>query len=478
MVFTRSRANKAIAAEVADIEQACANNAVATTDPDYDTTMDYDVGTANTSNIISSTSIQPNVAQVNVVSTKVNVSDQQVTVTTTIASGTATNLAQPVQSTPSSAPASEVKAKGRGKRKLVDTASDATITKKLRVSKTKTIKLKKEEDDDDFHLSVIPTTADNAPPRRESLRKRGSNATTSTLLDVATAAEEDNGASFLTLKLCPGYLDKISANPAAIPAANPVANTITNVSINKIKKTKKRVIRPRRKTPYTNNYRFEFGEDRLQHHVSPTPDQLAEVISIMGQERLTLANLGQVQPASSVPMHAGNGISADSIVRVIVSQSCINEMALDAQATMRLAYPYVVNGTMVVGTKPNYHAMRVQSVDKLKKVLKKAGLQNLKAPAIKGCLDMIYAKNVALLQPGEVIYDGNDPTASDFVPGLLSLDYLWNLHRQGGKQAVFDELVLLPQIAVKSACCVMAFNMDLPVFAVDTHVAGMAKLLG
>ena len=171
-------------------------------------------------------------------------------------------------------------------------------------------------------------------------------------------------------------------------------------------------------------------------------------------------------------------MSADAIVRVIVSQSCSNEMALDAQATMRLAYPYTVNGTTFVGTKPNYHAMRVQPVDKLKKVLKKAGLSNLKAPVIKGCLDFIYAKNITLLQPGEVVYDGNDPAASDFVPGLLSMDYLWDIYRQGGKQAVFDNLVLLPQIAVKSACCVMAFNMGLPVFAVDTHVAGMAKLLG
>ncbi|KAI1611385.1 hypothetical protein EDD36DRAFT_466326 [Exophiala viscosa] len=469
MVSTRSRTSKDTAAKLAAIDKACMDNAVPATGPNYDTTMIGDASIDEVNDTSIGTSVPITTSQVNVVTTNVNVSDQQVTVTTTIASGTAAGLVQLVQPTNVGVPAPGVKAKGRGKRKHVDTVPDATISKILKVSKTKSIKLKKEEEEDDFQLGAIPLMSDGAPSRRETLRKRGNNGATSRLLEAATAAAEGDHASFLTLKLCPGYMDKISAN------------TTTNASIKKIKtikKTKKRIIRPRRKIPYTNNYRFEFGEDRLSHHASPTPDQLAEVISIMGQERLLAESAGEVQPSPSMPMHAGSGISADSIVRVIISQSCTNEMALDAQATMRLAYPYTVNGTMVVGTKPNYHAMRVQTVDKLKKVLKKAGLWNLKAPQIKGCLDMIYAKNVALLQPGEVMYDGNDPTASDFVPGLLSMDYLWDIYRQGGKQAVFDDLVLLPQIAVKSACCVMAFNMDLPVFAVDTHVAGMAKLLG
>jgi hypothetical protein len=43
---------------------------------------------------------------------------------------------------------------------------------------------------------------------------------------------------------------------------------------------------------------------------------------------------------------------------------------------------------------------------------------------------------------------------------------------------MFDELAGLPGIGVKTACCIMAFNFQLPVFAVDTHVFRMVKWLG
>lgn len=482
MVNTRSQSKKDTAAEVPAMDQAHANLSTPQSPPDVAsqhntavagavtaaylgsaTTMTTGTSNDNANDNSLSTSGLPGIPQVNVVALNVQVSDQQVTVTTQVSSGIPGSTVHPVQSVPHIAPAVEEEDKGSGKkRKQGDTASDATVTKQLKVSKTKAVKVNKEEDNDNLELREVPSTSVTTSVRRESLRKRGTDGTTSACIQAAGAAPHGHHMSFITLKMCPGYTDKITAGTSVVVA---------------LKKAKRKP-RPRRKTPYTNRYKFEFGEDRLPGHVSPTPEQLAEVMNILGQERMSTTNAGKDKPASSTPMHAGCGISVDSIVRVIVSQSCTNEMALDAQATMRLAYPYMVNGEMVVGAKPNYHAMRVQTVDKLKRVLKKAGLQNLKAPKIKECLDVVYAKNVAMLQPGEVIYEGNDPTAQDFVPGLLSMDYLWEIYEQHGKQAVFDHLVLLPQIGVKSACCLMGFNMGLPVFAVDTHVAGMAKLLG
>ncbi|KAK5468679.1 hypothetical protein LTR20_003025 [Exophiala xenobiotica] len=75
---------------------------------------------------------------------------------------------------------------------------------------------------------------------------------------------------------------------------------------------------------------------------------------------------------------------------------------------------------MVVGEKPNYHGVRVGSVKKLENVIKKA---------------------VALLQPGEVEYTLNNPKPTDLVPGLLSMDYIYNIYERGGKQAAFDSRV-------------------------------------
>lgn len=188
-----------------------------------------------------------------------------------------------------------------------------------------------------------------------------------------------------------------------------------------------------------------------------------------------------MQEGANTPFHAGHGLSIDSIVRVILSQACTNEVALQVQQTMLVAYPYWVDGEKFVGTKPNYHAVRMEGLSKLIKVLKPAGFDNKKPVAIKKILDMVYAintKDLPVPEQDEVIYDGNPPGAKDFVPGSLSVDYICKMYEKGGKQEVMDYLTSLPQIAVKSACCLMSFNMGLPVFAVDTHVQGMASLLG
>ncbi|EXJ89117.1 hypothetical protein A1O3_02181 [Capronia epimyces CBS 606.96] len=278
---------------------------------------------------------------------------------------------------------------------------------------------------------------------------------------ITRKRKAEGHVGFVTLRLSPGF--DISKLKKKITARRPAF---------------RRPALPRRTKPYTNRYRFEFGEDHLYTHASPTQAEIDTVAGILKAERPVLKLSAAQTGTASNPFHAGGRISVDSIVRVILSQSCTNEAALDAQQTMIWAYPFPVDGGAVVGKMPNYHAMRKQSIEKLKAVLSRTGLQNLKATGIKGVLDAVYETNIARIKPGEVIYDGNKPGATDFVPGLLSVDYIYEAYEQGGKQAVFDKLVQLPQIGVKSACCLMGFNMKLPVFAVDTHVAGMAKLLG
>lgn len=240
---------------------------------------------------------------------------------------------------------------------------------------------------------------------------------------------------------------------------------------------KKELAKARRLQPDSNRFKFTFGRSELAYHPWPRQVDVNNVARILEEERPWL--LAQIsQNNATTPMHAGQNFNVDAIVRVMLSQSNTNEAALDAQQSMIYAYPYTVNGVKVIGTIPNYHLMRVQSVEKLKLVLTKGGLQKTKGDAIKKLLDDIYSHNISLLGPGEVAYRFNDPNAYDFVPGLLSLDYLSVIYATRGKQAVFDHLVNFGQIGTKSACCIMAFRMGIPVFAVDTHVAGMAKLLG
>ncbi|OAL32189.1 hypothetical protein AYO20_07957 [Fonsecaea nubica] len=306
------------------------------------------------------------------------------------------------------------------------------------------------EDEDEFEPDHAMTQALGIPTAGRALRGRGGDGTVTGRIKATRKAKEDLRGPFITLQ---------SKGLGMF-----------------LKKLRKR----RPATPYTNTQRFQFGHDHLWYWTSPSPYNIRKVYEILDEEKPAINEAAALEGTATNPFHASVGISVDSIVRVILSQACTNEAALDAQQAMLLAYPYRVGHTWVTGQKPNYHAMRVQSLTKLEKVLKKAGLANKKPKAIKDILDIVYQRNVALLDPlevGEVLYDGNERGASDFVPGLLSVDYFWDIYRQEGKQALLDHLVSLPLIGVKSASCLMCFNMSLPVFAVDTHVAGMAKLL-
>ena len=62
----------------------------------------------------------------------------------------------------------------------------------------------------------------------------------------------------------------------------------------------------------------------------------------------------------------------------------------------------------------------------------------------------------------------------DFVPELLSVTYLQTL----GDQDLFNKLVSHEGVGVKTAACIMAFNLGRPIFAVDIHVFRMCKFLG
>lgn len=234
--------------------------------------------------------------------------------------------------------------------------------------------------------------------------------------------------------------------------------------------------------PYTGKPAiFRFKVDKLWKHHRPTQVEIHKVAEILNKEASVSKAVTLVQDSADTPFHAGHGLSIDSIVRVILSQACTNEVALQVQQTMLVAYPYWVDGEKFVGTKPNYHAMRMEGLSKLAKVFKAAGFDNKKPAAVKKILDLVHARNakdLAVPVRDQVLYNGNEPGAKDFVPGTLSVDYIWEIYRKEGKQGVMDYFTSLPQIAVKSACCLMSFNMGLPVFAVDTHVQGMASLLG
>ena len=252
--------------------------------------------------------------------------------------------------------------------------------------------------------------------------------------------------------------------------------------VKKIKKSKKKLLK-RIKTSkgfFTNKYRFKLGWTPFAEYPDVDPQTYQEVFDILAA---SLAPHGisldrksidaEVIGALQGPMHAGDAVTVDALIKVMMSQATNNDNALSAQARLIKAFPYLVDGKIVVGKIPNYHNVRTADAAKLKNALATAGLQNVRAKKIPECLNAIRQKNIEANTAG-CNMDSNPPNVANFVPGSLSLEYLNKLTTQ----EKLDELVSLPGIGIKTAACILAFSFQLPVFAVDTHVFRMVKWLG
>ncbi|KAK7892821.1 hypothetical protein LTR67_007058 [Exophiala xenobiotica] len=404
MVSTRSRTSGDIKEQVAAIDEACASPSTKQTT----ITSFFLSSVKRTNDAVTETTTLSGVV----------VTEASTTHASNISSEP-TDPASSSEENPAEHQSTEAPTKGRAKKRK---AADA-VTKKFKASKAKVVKVKKEGNDD-----FQPPSDDLVSSDRRVLRQRGSNGKVSAEPKEVNAATQSPPSRIVVLKI----------NSERFRAF------LTRASLPKKKRT---IFRRSRSNPYTNRYRFEFGEDRLPDHSEPTPQSLKEVAEILEKERMTLTNGALVTAEAFTPFHGGNRLTVDALVRVIIAQACTNEVATEVQQTMRLAYPYHVNGKKVIGEKPNYHDVRMGSVKKLENVIKKGGLI-FKAQKIKDCLDTVFAKNVALLQPGEVEYALNEPTATDFVPGLLSMEYIYTIYKEGGKQAAFDSLVELPLMGV------------------------------
>ncbi len=191
---------------------------------------------------------------------------------------------------------------------------------------------------------------------------------------------------------------------------------------------------------------------------------------------ISLDRAGQnttVLGAPQGPMHAGDAVTVDALIRVILSQATTNGNALAAQARLLDEFAYTVDGEKVVGKYPDYHAVRTAPKDTLRHVISVAGLHNKRVDQIQDCLNIVYQKNIEANSPNSHI-DSNPENAPDFVPGSLSLAYLNDM----SAQEKFDELIKMPGIGIKTVACILCFNFQEPVFAVDTHVHRMVNWLG
>ncbi|KAI0395601.1 DNA glycosylase [Xylariaceae sp. FL0594] len=138
----------------------------------------------------------------------------------------------------------------------------------------------------------------------------------------------------------------------------------------------------------------------------------------------------------------------------------------------------------------DWNKVRLSPIEDLVEAIREGGLANIKAKSIKATLDIVYQENLdrraAYLAERETgipaaVYGASEKTQSQkdleilkTDQGILSLDHMRGL----SADEAMREFTKYPGIGVKTAACVILFCLQIPCFAVDTHVHRFSKWLG
>jgi endonuclease III len=141
----------------------------------------------------------------------------------------------------------------------------------------------------------------------------------------------------------------------------------------------------------------------------------------------------------------------NAIVKILMAVSTSNDLALATHENLLQNFTYTVRGQEVVGRTPNYHKMRLLTPEQLQPYIERAGFGANRSKWIIGALKQVYDENVKLHPSSHDIEQGNPPDAPDFVPGLLSLDFLIG----ADKVKILNWATSLEFFGVKSACCLI-----------------------
>ncbi|KAI0838253.1 DNA glycosylase [Hypoxylon sp. FL0890] len=155
-----------------------------------------------------------------------------------------------------------------------------------------------------------------------------------------------------------------------------------------------------------------------------------------------------------------------------------------------LAARYGTSGDGMGKASINWNNVRLSSREDLAATIREGGLANIKAKHIKEILDMVHQENVqrrdAYLQEKKTGEQANVLAAGDKTDGqkafeiqmvehdILSLEYIRSL----SVDEAMKQFTKYPGIGVKTSACVVLFCLQMPCFAVDTHVHRFAKWLG
>ncbi|KAK8216075.1 DNA glycosylase [Phyllosticta capitalensis] len=242
------------------------------------------------------------------------------------------------------------------------------------------------------------------------------------------------------------------------------------------------------KSKKANNYGLTPGVSPYPDWEHPTKEECYEVT------RLLESVHGKTRPPPTIPAPSltvtgcGEVPSVlDALIRTRLSAATTGKNSASAFQGLVKRFGIIKEG--IGKGSVDWDAVRRADVKDVKEAIKSGGLADVKSKDIKKILDMVYEENQAR-RDGLTSTDANAPSvpgaAHESTPekqaeieransGVLSLDHLHAMKHD--PNLIMSELTRYPGIGVKTASCVMLFCIQVPSFAVDTHVYRLCRYL-
>lgn len=236
-------------------------------------------------------------------------------------------------------------------------------------------------------------------------------------------------------------------------------------------------------------YGLTPGFSPFPDHIMPTHEACEEVNRLLSELHGGVKAPEVVPPPSMDVTGCGEVPDLmDAMLRTLLSAATTGKNS--AMALTGLKEKFGVRTEGLGKGSINWDAVHAATLPEVIDAVKRGGLGKSKGTNIKAILDVVYERNKqrrdALMKEKETGEPASvpgtehetqaqkDAQLARFNETLLAMDYVFEMTTE----EAMEEMIKLPGIGVKTASCVILFNMQRPSFAVDTHVWRHCKWLG
>ncbi|CAJ2503804.1 Uu.00g111980.m01.CDS01 [Anthostomella pinea] len=240
-----------------------------------------------------------------------------------------------------------------------------------------------------------------------------------------------------------------------------------------------------------NPYGLMPGQTPFPDHEAPTAEQCEEVYRLLATLHDDVQpQAPEVIPAPSLEVTGCGEVPfvLDALIRTLLSGA--TTFANAAKMLTGLIEKYGVLEEGPGKGSIHWNKVRLSPMEEVAAAIRAGGLATIKAKSIKAILDMVHQENAerraAYIAEKETGQQANILGAPEKTDGqkeleilkaeqdILSLDHLRGLSADEAMQ----EFIKYPGVGVKTAACVILFCLQMPCFAVDTHVHKFSHWLG